>query len=150
MTLQINIGKRDKVGVDKLLRIINEKTNNRDIKIGKIDIFESCSKFDVEPKFAEEVMNKFRGFVFQNRDIGVIEASTRKKRDEDRGEKGGRGERSERGDRSERSRSSDRYGRNDRKRSDSRGGEDRYDRKKRPSGSNDRNSFGEKKRKFRR
>ena len=150
MTLQINIGKRDKVGVDKLLRIINEKTNNRDIKIGKIDIFESCSKFDVEPKFAEEVMNKFRGFVFQNRDIGVIEASTRKKRDDDRGEKGGRGERSERGDRSERSRSSDRYGRNDRKRSDSRGGEDRYDRKKRPSGSNDRNSFGEKKRKFRR
>jgi ATP-dependent RNA helicase DeaD len=144
MTLQINIGKRDKVGVDKLLRIINEKTNNRDIKIGKIDIFESCSKFDVEPKFAEEVMNKFRGFVFQNRDIGVIEASNRKRRDDDRGERGGRGDRSERGG------SSDRYGRNDRKRSDSRGGEDRYDRKKRPSGSNDRNSFGEKKRKFRR
>lgn len=76
-TLQINIGKRDKVGVDKLLRIINETTNNRDIKVGKIDIFESCSKFDVDPKFADDIMNKFQGFVFQNRDIGVIIGSKR-------------------------------------------------------------------------
>jgi ATP-dependent RNA helicase DeaD len=76
-TLQINIGKRDKVGVDKLLRIINETTNNRDIKVGKIDIFESCSKFDVDPKFADVVMNKFQGFVFQNRDIGVIVGTKR-------------------------------------------------------------------------
>jgi len=134
-TLQINIGKRDNVGVDKLLRIINENTNNRDIKIGKIDIYESCSKFDVEPKFAEEVMQKFKGFVFQNREVGVIEGSNRKKRDDDGGERGGR---------------SDRYGRNDRYRSESRGGNDRYDRNRRSSGSNDRNSFGEKKRKFRR
>lgn len=76
-TLQINIGKRDNVGVDKLLRIINETTNNRDIKVGKIDIFESCSKFDVDPKFADVVMNKFQGFVYQNRDIGVIVGSKR-------------------------------------------------------------------------
>ena len=63
--------------MDKLLRIINETTNNRDIKVGKIDIFESCSKFDVDPKFADVVMNKFQGFVYQNRDIGVIVGSKR-------------------------------------------------------------------------
>ncbi|HPE40258.1 MAG TPA: DEAD/DEAH box helicase [Bacteroidales bacterium] len=129
-TLQINIGKRDNVAVDKLIRIINEKTNNRDIKIGKIDIFESCSKFDVEPKFVEEVMNKFRGFVFKNRDIGVIEAGQSKKRD------------SERESRS--------YSRSDRKRSDSRGRNDYSDRKRRDSKRGENKSFQDGKRKFRR
>jgi len=128
-TLQINIGKRDNVGVDKLLRIINEKTNNREIKIGKIDIYESCSKFDVDPKFADEVMNKFKGFLFQNREIGVIEGSKTKRSDD----------RNERNDR------------NDRKRNDSRRYQDgSYDRKRNDSTKRDRNSFGDKKRKFRR
>lgn len=91
-TLQINIGKRDKVGVDKLLRIINETTNNRDIKVGKIDIFESCSKFDVDPKFADVVMTKFQGFVFQNRDIGVIIGSKRSDEGSSRDNNSGRRE----------------------------------------------------------
>ncbi|MDX9891178.1 MAG: DEAD/DEAH box helicase [Bacteroidales bacterium] len=136
-TLQINIGKRDNVAVDKLIRIINEKTNNRDIKIGKIDIFESCSKFDVEPKFAEEVIQKFKGFVFQNREVGVIEGGQGKRKEGSRG-----GERSERTNWKDRKRNEGR-GNNDykdRKRSDSRRSDSRKSEGK---------SFGEK-RKFRR
>ncbi|MBP1673777.1 MAG: box helicase [Bacteroidetes bacterium] len=126
-TLQINIGRRDNVGVDKLLRLINEKTNNRDIKVGKIDIYDSCSKFDVDPKFADEVMTKFKGFVFQNRDIGVIEGSKPKNRSD---------EREDWRDRK----------RNDRSKSQNNG----YDRRKNDSRRRDDNGYGDKKRKFRR
>lgn len=138
-TLQINIGKRDNVAVDKLIRIINEKTNNRDIKIGKIDIYESCSKFDVDPKFAEEVIQKFKGFVFQNREVGVIEGGQSKRREGSRG-----GERHERTDWKDRKRSEGRSNidrnRNDSRRSDSRRGDSRK---------SDGKSYSEK-RKFRR
>ncbi len=127
-TLQINIGKRDNVGVDKLLRMINEKTNNRDIKVGKIDIYDSCSKFDVDPKFVNEVMTKFQGFVFQNRDIGVIESTSKPKRNNDNHDDW-----------------------RDRKRNDRRKSQDNgYDRKRTDSRRRDDTSFGDKKRKFRR
>ena len=75
-------------------------------------------------------MNKFRGFVFKNRDIGVIEAGQSKKRD------------SERESRS--------YSRSDRKRSDSRGRNDYSDRKRRDSKRGENKSFQDGKRKFRR
>ena len=143
-TLQINIGKRDNVAVDKLIRIINEKTNNRDIKIGKIDIFESCSKFDVDPKFAEEVIQKFKGFVFQNREVGVIEGRQSKRREGSRG-----GERHERTDWKDRKRSEGR-GSSDKNRSDSRRGDSRRgDSRRGDSRKSDGKSYSEK-RKFRR
>ena len=110
------------------MRIINEKTNNREIKIGKIDIYESCSKFDVDPQFSEEVMRKLQGFVFQNRDIGVIEGSSKPKRNNDVREDW-----------------------RDRKRNDRRKSQDNgYDRRKNDSRRRDDNSYGDKKRKFRR
>ena len=80
-TLQINIGRRDNVGVDKLIRIINQQVKNRDVRIGRIDLFDNCSKFEVENNFVKDILRAFESFEFQKRSIGIkiSEPATKKK-----------------------------------------------------------------------
>lgn len=88
VTLQINIGRRDDIGVDKLIRIINKTTQNRELRIGRIDLYDNCSKFEVPRDDAQEIIDAFQEVVFQNREIGVRiseTAGSRKKHAESSG-----------------------------------------------------------------
>lgn len=74
----INIGKKKKISPTKLMGLINETTKKRDIQIGKIDIMDSFSFFEVEKSFEEEILKSFEGFKYKGMNISV-ELSKEKK-----------------------------------------------------------------------
>ncbi|MDD2564271.1 MAG: DEAD/DEAH box helicase [Salinivirgaceae bacterium] len=93
--LKINIGNNDKLNPTKLIGVINDKTNNRDIAFGKIDITDTATYFEVTAKFAEQVALSLMGAKVQGTvlDVEYIKGSKG-------GAKGGRrsDSRSDRGD----------------------------------------------------
>ena len=56
----INLGSKKKVSPVKLIGLINDQTQMRDINIGRIDILDSFSFFEVESKYEEEILNADR------------------------------------------------------------------------------------------
>ncbi|MCR4799613.1 MAG: DEAD/DEAH box helicase, partial [Bacteroidales bacterium] len=52
----MNIGKREQLDQGKLLKLLNEHANDRDIHYGSIDIMRSFSFFEVESKYTDKVL----------------------------------------------------------------------------------------------
>lgn len=59
-TLQINIGYQDGLNPPRLIGFINEQTRNRNIEVGRIEIGENSSYFEIENQSWEEVIKAFR------------------------------------------------------------------------------------------
>lgn len=91
--LFINIGSMDVDGKGGLLSLICQQSNIPGSAIGKIDLQTRHSIFFVEEEQAARVMNSFRNFVFQGREIRVNpdDASNKKNKKSDTKFKGKKG-----------------------------------------------------------
>ncbi|MCF6184684.1 MAG: DEAD/DEAH box helicase [Bacteroidales bacterium] len=74
----INLGSKKKVSPAKLIGLINDQTQMRDINIGRIDILDSFSFFEVESKYEEEILNAFSDCKYKGINVSV-ELSKEKK-----------------------------------------------------------------------
>ncbi len=85
----INLGRKDGLIAKSVIGMINDNTNDRDIKIGDIDIKESFSFFEVEEKSKAKVLSSFIGSQYKGRSVNVEIAEAldpskkRRKRKED-------------------------------------------------------------------
>ncbi len=75
--LKINIGKNHGLKPTKLIGIINDRTRNRDIHFGKIEIDDKFTIFEVSQNHLEEVANALNGITFSG--INVYAESLKKK-----------------------------------------------------------------------
>jgi hypothetical protein len=91
--LFINIGSMDVDGKGGLLSLICQQSNIPGSAIGKIDLQTRHSIFFVEEEQAARVMNSFRNFVFEGREIRVNpdDASNKKNKKSDKKFKGKKG-----------------------------------------------------------
>ena len=80
--LFINIGRKDGIMPQKLIGLVNDKLNNRDINIGDIEIKDSFTFFEVGERFAENVVKTFNRSKYKGREIRIepAEKSTGKKK----------------------------------------------------------------------
>ncbi|MDR2979892.1 MAG: DEAD/DEAH box helicase [Bacteroidales bacterium] len=69
--LYFGLGYSDRVVPQRLIALINETTKNRDVRIGKIDIFEDETHIDVDSDHAMEVVNAFQGATYKGFDLVV-------------------------------------------------------------------------------
>jgi len=74
----INLGSKKKLSPAKLIGLINDQTQMRDINIGKIDILDSFSFFEVESKYEDDILNGFSDCKYKGMNISV-EISKEKK-----------------------------------------------------------------------
>ena len=121
----ITLGKKDGIAPTKLIELINRNTKGQHIEVGRIDLMQNFSFFEVPNKQANDTINALNGSNVKGRRI-VVEAaeenagksdmSGKKRRSDSSGSR--RGERSE----------SRRRGRSDRRdtRSDKQGGKTNY------------------------
>ncbi len=75
----INIGSKKKVSPAKLIGIINDCTGMRDINVGKIDILDSFSFFEVDSRYEDDILSSFQGCKYKNIKL-VVELSKEKKK----------------------------------------------------------------------
>jgi ATP-dependent RNA helicase DeaD len=64
VTLQINIGFQDGLNPPRLIGLVNENTRNRDIDVGRIEIQQKFSLFEIEKNSWEEVLKSFQDAKF--------------------------------------------------------------------------------------
>ena len=67
----INIGKKEDLDKQKMLRLLNEQANDRDIRYGAIDILKSFSFFEVETAHTSKILTAFAGANYEGRPISV-------------------------------------------------------------------------------
>lgn len=146
--LFINIGKRDKLSPAKLIGLINEALDSKESEIGKIDLQNNFSFFEIQENYVAPLMETLNGVQYGHITLSLEISKAKSSSGGDRGDRGGRERRGEYGggNRGERSgRSSDRggYGRNSERSGGNRFGND--DRKKRDNSSRDDKKFFDKK-----
>ncbi|MDR1919567.1 MAG: DEAD/DEAH box helicase [Tannerellaceae bacterium] len=73
----INFGKTDGLYPNQLIELINKCVPGK-VRIGKIDLRDSFSFFEVEEKEAQRVMNRMNGFEIEGRRISVEPAQGKK------------------------------------------------------------------------
>lgn len=84
--LYFGIGYSDKVVPQRLIALINETTQNRDVRIGKIDIFEDETHIEIDSDHAQEVVNAFRGATYKGFDL-IVKISKRQPKEHNSGKK---------------------------------------------------------------
>ncbi len=67
----INVGKKEDFDKAKMLRLLNENLNDRDIRFGAIDILKSFSFFEVDSRFTGKVLHSLAGADYEGRPISV-------------------------------------------------------------------------------
>lgn len=149
--LFISLGHKDKIVPQRLIGMINDYTQDRDIQIGKIDILDNFSYIEIGSDKAQEVIDAFNDKFVKGRSITVEIAESKSNSSRgggDRRRSGGSDRRSnyggERRSSSERNgsdrRSSDRRS-SDRSRSDRGASSSRRSSDRRSSGNNDRKRY---------
>jgi len=68
----INIGKKDGLEAKNIIGLVNDRTSNRNINIGAIDIKGSFSFFEVDKPYADKVLSSLRDHNYLGRQI-IIE-----------------------------------------------------------------------------
>ena len=87
--IYVGVGKRDRVKVGDLMKLITKAPHLRGIEIGKVKLFDGFSVLDVDGEYANEVVKESQGLTFKGRRVLV-------KKDEKGGKKSGfRGQNSE-------------------------------------------------------
>ena len=76
--LFFNLGYADKILPQRLIGLINDTCDNKDIKIGKIDIMERFSYVDVDGYYANEIIEAFHGETYKRKPLIVEAANARK------------------------------------------------------------------------
>jgi ATP-dependent RNA helicase DeaD len=71
VTLQINIGFQDGLNPPRLIGLVNENTRNRDIDVGRIEIQQKFSLFEIEKNSWEEVVKSFQDAKFDGVKVKV-------------------------------------------------------------------------------
>ncbi len=69
--LKINVGNNDGLKPTKLIGIINDRTRNRDIAFGKIDVTDNATYFEVSAQHVKEVAFALMGSSIQGVDVDV-------------------------------------------------------------------------------
>lgn len=72
--LQINFGKRDKMYPNNLIELLNATMGGSFVEVGKIDIYDSFSYFEVPEKEAQEVIDSMNDFEVGSTPIRVRRA----------------------------------------------------------------------------
>jgi ATP-dependent RNA helicase DeaD len=67
----INIGSKQHLKAPNLIGLINEKTRNRNIEIGKIDILKNFAFFEVDQNFEKAILNAFKNETFGSTKLSV-------------------------------------------------------------------------------
>ena len=70
----INLGTGKKLQAHNLIGLINEKTKNRNIPIGKIDIMRNFSFFEVSSEFKENILSAFKKSNWNGNNVVVEES----------------------------------------------------------------------------
>ena len=65
------MGKKDGVVPKNIIGMINDSTNDRDIRIGDIDIKDSFSFFEVNVKAAKKVLKSFGNTKYKGKRVNV-------------------------------------------------------------------------------
>ncbi len=87
----INLGKMDGLNPAKLMGLINENLNKRDVEIGQIEILKSFSFFEIDKAFADKVLQGFEHAEFDGRSV-IVEITKKPKGGRSRsGKRGGFG-----------------------------------------------------------
>ncbi len=71
----INVGKLDRIKPTTIMEMINRRLAGPRIDIGRIDLMQSFSFFEIPEEYADEVIEAFAGFVYKNREVHVELAS---------------------------------------------------------------------------
>jgi len=79
MTLQINAGYKDGLNPPRLIGLINEQTRNRNIAVGRIEIGQRSSYFEIEKQSWEEVLKAFQDAKFEGIKVRVEISATEPK-----------------------------------------------------------------------
>ncbi len=74
----INLGKMDKLNPARLIGFINENLNKKNAEIGQIEILKNFSFFEIDKKFADEVLKSFKNTEFEGRAV-IVEVTTKPK-----------------------------------------------------------------------
>ena len=115
--LFINLGKMDGLQPPQLIGLVNDVMQNREIKIGKIEILNTYSFFEIEATYLDMILAAFKKVKYGERVVALEQSSPRRddggrssERRHDRGDRGGsRGSGDRRSSyRGDRDRSSDR------------------------------------------
>lgn len=88
--LFINLGKIDGIGPTQLIGLVNDTLQLRDVRIGKIEMLNTFSFFEIDSNYLEQLIKAFQTVKYQSRKVS-IEVANKKT---DRG--GGEGRRRER------------------------------------------------------
>ena len=84
----INLGKKHNLRPQNLIGIINDYTKNKNISIGKIDIMQGFSFFEVPTNYEKEILSNLKKFMWNNYKCGVelskAVGDTSKSRDRDK------------------------------------------------------------------
>ena len=110
--LYFGLGKNDHVLPQKIIGKINDVTHTRDIRIGRIDLFDDYSFVDVEESYIPMILECFADP--HNNPKGIVVEVAKEQPSKEEREKGGRGERKDRGSRGERKERSERSSRAER------------------------------------
>jgi ATP-dependent RNA helicase DeaD len=85
VTLQINTGFQDGLNPPRLIGLINEQTRNRNIAVGRIEIGQKSSFFEIDKNAWEEVLKAFQNAKFEGVKVRVeISGSEIKRRPKSR------------------------------------------------------------------
>lgn len=71
----INLGYKDNLTPAELIGLINRCTRRRNIDIGKIDLMNTWSFFEVDQKSASSILSGFKGLEYNNRTV-VVQVSS--------------------------------------------------------------------------
>jgi ATP-dependent RNA helicase DeaD len=103
----INIGKKDNLNPKKLLELINQNIDKREVEIGHIDLYGTFSFFEVDKEFGQHVQDSLAGVNYKGIKVKVEIPKPKKndgrgkRRDRDfKGKDRGRDFKRDRGDRS--------------------------------------------------
>lgn len=67
----LNIGKKESLDQSKLLKLLNEHANDRDIHYGAIDIMRSFTFFEVESKFTDKILGSLASAKYEGIPVSV-------------------------------------------------------------------------------
>jgi len=75
--LFINLGKSDGFYPEQLIELVNSNTRGKKVPIGKIDLLKSFSFFEVDPDYADDLINVLNDKKFLNKRVAVEKAQER-------------------------------------------------------------------------
>jgi len=88
--LRINLGRMDKLTPPKLIGLVNDSTQTRNITIGKVNLNASFTIFEVAKDSVALILKSFSNVVFDGRQVMVSPAGDRERKPGGGGDKSGR------------------------------------------------------------